>query len=88
MLKPRFQVGDLVQYCPENFPDSIFNYRLTGTGYVASIEFDTPSNLYIYKVEMFDVMKQQKKNLVEIMVGEQTAYYYQEIAERILMRIG
>lgn len=88
MLKPLFQHGDLVEYSPENFPDSLFNYRLTGTGYVDGIEFDEPSGHYIYKVEMFDVIKQQKKNLVEIIVGQQTAHYYQEIAERILKKIG
>jgi hypothetical protein len=88
MPKPCFQPGDLVEYSPENFPDSIFNYRLIGTGYVESVEYDEPSGYYIYKVEMFDVIKQQKKNLVEIIVGEQTAHYYQEIAERILKKIG
>lgn len=88
MLKPLFEPGDLVEYRPENFSDSLFSYRLTGTGYVESIELDEPSYNYIYKVNMYDVVKQQKKNLVEIIVGEQTSYYYQEVAEQILKKIG
>lgn len=87
-MKPLFDPGDLVEFRPENFSDSIFNYRMTGTGYVESLEYDEPSCHYIYKVQMFDVIKQQKKNLVEVMVGNYTAHYYEEIAELILKKIG
>lgn len=82
------QPGDLVEYVPENFTDSLFNYRLTGTGYIENIEYDQPSKLYIYKVVMYNVIKQQKKNLVEIVIGEQTAHYYEEVAELVLKKIG
>jgi hypothetical protein len=69
-----FNLGDLVEFIPENFDYPNWRYRLIGIGYIEKIhEVTNVHGLYrVFHVYCGKVIKQQIKNFVEIEVKNQT----------------
>jgi hypothetical protein len=68
-----FRIGDLVQFIPENFDRSLFNYCLIGIGYIENIDMmpimDVKSErkqIAVYQIYCGKIVKQMMKNFAEI----------------------
>lgn len=64
-----FNLGDLVEFIPENFDYPDWSFRLIGIGYIDNIEiakdFNGNFNTYnVYHIYCGKVQKQQMKNFV------------------------
>ena len=66
-----FNVGDLVQFIPENFDDITWSYRYEGVGYIEeitdwSVKTNSIKGLKVYKIFCGKIIRQQMKNFAEI----------------------
>lgn len=61
MIEPRFDVGDMIELVPQNF----FHDWYSGTGIILSIENNN------YHVLIFELVKTNRKRLVEFNMGQQ-----------------
>ena len=72
-----FNLGDIVEFIPENFDYPTWTYRLIGFGYIEMIEKikdynGTRNEMYLYHIYCGSVEKQQMKNFAHSVINNRT----------------
>lgn len=86
-----FQMGDLVEFIPENFDYPLWKVRLIGIGYIENITATVGSDGKIYKIYTVycgKIIKQQMKNFVEIEVKNQTFELVEYEMEKVCRKLN
>jgi hypothetical protein len=83
-----FNLGDIVQFIPENFDFPQWNYRLIGIGYIEKIEKIKDFNgsmqqQNLYHVYCGKVEKQQMKNFAQLSLQNKTFTIIESEMQRI-----
>lgn len=87
-----FQIGDLVEFIPENFSSFYWTYCLVGVGYIEKIDKIKTINIAeqhvdIYSVYCGKVIKQLNKNFVEMEVRDITFQFTNSQMKQICKKL-
>ena len=87
-IEKEFNLGDIVQFIPENFDFPQWNYRLIGIGYIENIELIKDFNGMMGQIKLYHVYcgrieKQQMKNFAYSTIENKTFHIIETEIQKV-----